>query len=78
MIVGASFVGLEVAAALIDRGLDVHVIAPEATPLAKILGEELGRFIRSVHEDKGVTFQLGRSVIGFADGRVLLDDGDGV
>jgi apoptosis-inducing factor 3 len=39
VIVGASFIGLEVAAALIDRGLDVHVIAPEATPLAKILGE---------------------------------------
>jgi NADPH-dependent 2,4-dienoyl-CoA reductase/sulfur reductase-like enzyme/nitrite reductase/ring-hydroxylating ferredoxin subunit len=77
-IVGASFIGLEVAAALVDRGLDVHVIAPEATPLAKILGEELGRFIRSVHEDKGVTFHLGRSVTRFAGGRVALDDGGGV
>lgn len=77
-IVGASFIGLEVAAALIDRGLDVDVIAPEATPLAKILGDELGRFIRSVHEAKGVTFHLGRSVTRFADGRVALDDGGGV
>src|SRR5579859_4792695 len=77
-IVGASFIGLEVAAALVDRGLDVHVIAPEATPLAKILGEELGRFIRSIHEGKGVTFHLGRSVTGFANGRVALDDGSGV
>jgi hypothetical protein len=42
-----------------DRGLDVHVISPEVAPLAKILGEELGRFIHSVHEDKGVTFHLG-------------------
>jgi NADPH-dependent 2,4-dienoyl-CoA reductase/sulfur reductase-like enzyme/nitrite reductase/ring-hydroxylating ferredoxin subunit len=77
-IVGASFIGLEVAAAMVDRGLDVHVIAPEATPLAKILGEELGRFIRSVHEGEGVTFHLGRSVTGFANGRVALDNGDGV
>ena len=77
-IVGASFIGLEVAAAMVDRGLDVHVIAPEATPLARVLGEELGRFIRSVHEAEGVTFHLGRSVTGFAGGRVALDDGDSV
>ena len=77
-IVGASFIGLEAAAALVDRGLDVHVIAPEATPLARILGEDLGRFIRSVHEDKGVTFHLGRNVTGFGEGRVALDDGGGV
>jgi nitrite reductase/ring-hydroxylating ferredoxin subunit/thioredoxin reductase len=77
-IVGASFLGLEVAAALVGRGLEVHVIAPEATPLAKVLGEELGRFIRSVHEGKGVKFHLGRSVTGFAGGRVALDDGSGV
>ncbi|HLZ84346.1 MAG TPA: FAD-dependent oxidoreductase [Caulobacteraceae bacterium] len=77
-VVGASFIGLEAAAAMVDRGLEVHVIAPEATPLAKILGEELGRFIRSVHEGKGVTFHLGRSVAGFADGRVALDDGSAV
>jgi NADPH-dependent 2,4-dienoyl-CoA reductase/sulfur reductase-like enzyme len=77
-VVGASFIGLEVAAALIERGLDVQVIAPEAVPLAKLLGEDLGRFVRSLHESKGVKFRLGRSVVGFADGRVVLDDGSGV
>jgi NADPH-dependent 2,4-dienoyl-CoA reductase/sulfur reductase-like enzyme len=77
-IVGASFIGLEVAAALVGRGLEVHVIAPGAIPLAMVLGEALGRFIRSVHEDKGVNFHLGRSVTGFAGGRVALDDGGGV
>jgi NADPH-dependent 2,4-dienoyl-CoA reductase/sulfur reductase-like enzyme/nitrite reductase/ring-hydroxylating ferredoxin subunit len=77
-VIGASFIGLEVAAALVERGLQVHVIAPEATPLARILGEDLGRFIQSVHEGKGVAFHLGRSVTGFADGRVILDDGAGV
>jgi NADPH-dependent 2,4-dienoyl-CoA reductase/sulfur reductase-like enzyme/nitrite reductase/ring-hydroxylating ferredoxin subunit len=74
-IVGASFIGLEVAAALVERGLVVHVIAPETTPLAKILGEDLGVFVRSVHEDKGVIFHLGRSVARFAGGSVILDDG---
>jgi apoptosis-inducing factor 3 len=74
-VVGASFIGLEVAAALVERGLEVHVIAPEATPLAKVLGEDLGRFVRSVHVDKGVNFHLGRSVASFAGGRVSLDDG---
>jgi len=77
-VVGASFIGLEVAAALVERGLQVHVIAPETTPLARILGEDLGRFIRGVHEAKGVCFHLGRKVMGFADGRVTLDDGTGV
>ena len=77
-VVGASFIGLEVAAALVERGLEVHVIAPEATPLAKLLGDDLGRFIRAVHEQKGVTFHLGRTVTGFADGRLALDDGAGV
>ncbi len=74
-VVGASFIGLEVAAALIERGLEVHVIAPETTPLAKILGEDLGQYVRSLHEERGVTFHLERSVKGFVDGRVGLDDG---
>jgi NADPH-dependent 2,4-dienoyl-CoA reductase/sulfur reductase-like enzyme/nitrite reductase/ring-hydroxylating ferredoxin subunit len=77
-VVGASFIGLEAAASLVERGLEVHVIAPEATPLGKILGEDLGRFIRSLHEAKGVCFHLGRSVTGFAGGRVTLDDGGAV
>ena len=75
VVVGASFIGLEVAAALIERALDVHVVAPEAAPLAKILGPDLSRFVQSVHEDKGVTFHLGRSVTHFTDGHVGLDDG---
>ena len=77
-VVGSSFIGLEVAAAMVQRGLQVHVIAPEATPLARILGEDLGRFIRSLHEAKGVSFHLGRKVTGFANGQVILDNGIGV
>jgi len=78
VVVGASFIGLEVAAALLERGLQVDVIAPEATPFEKILGADLGRFVQSVHADKGVSFHLGRSVTGFSDGRVMMDDGSSV
>jgi NADPH-dependent 2,4-dienoyl-CoA reductase/sulfur reductase-like enzyme/nitrite reductase/ring-hydroxylating ferredoxin subunit len=74
VVVGASFIGLEVAAALIERGLQVHVVAPEATPLETTLGADLGGFIRSAHEEKGVAFHLGHGVAGFADGCVTLDD----
>ena len=73
-IIGASFIGLEVAAALIKRKLDVHVIAPEALPLENKLGPELGGLIMSLHEEKGVTFHLGKKARGF-DGAILsLDD----
>jgi len=57
-VLGASFIGLEAAAALRQRGLEVEVIAPEAVPLARILGEELGRFVKGVHEAHGVRFNL--------------------
>ncbi len=73
-IVGASFIGLEAAAAFITRGLTVHVIAPENLPLSAKLGPELGGYIKGLHEEKGVTFHLGRKPRGF-DGAVLtLDD----
>jgi NADPH-dependent 2,4-dienoyl-CoA reductase/sulfur reductase-like enzyme/nitrite reductase/ring-hydroxylating ferredoxin subunit len=75
VVIGAGFIGLEVAAALIERGLEVHVAAPEIMPLAHVLGAGLGRFVQSLHEEKGVAFHLGRSVGGFADGAVALDDG---
>ena len=74
-VIGASFIGLEAAAALRERGLQVHVIAPEATPLGKILGDDLGQWVKSVHEQRGVVFHLGRKVLAFADGQIKLDEG---
>jgi NADPH-dependent 2,4-dienoyl-CoA reductase/sulfur reductase-like enzyme/nitrite reductase/ring-hydroxylating ferredoxin subunit len=75
-VVGASFIGLEVAAAMVARGKTVAVAAPDPVPLAKVLGAAVGRFVQGLHEDKGVRFHLGRGVTGF-DGRALgLDDGD--
>jgi 3-phenylpropionate/trans-cinnamate dioxygenase ferredoxin reductase subunit len=75
-VVGASFIGLETAAALRHRGLEVHVVAPEAIPLARILGDDLGTWVRGLHERAGVAFHLGAKVAGWADGRLSLEGGE--
>jgi NADPH-dependent 2,4-dienoyl-CoA reductase/sulfur reductase-like enzyme/nitrite reductase/ring-hydroxylating ferredoxin subunit len=74
-VVGSSFIGLEAAASLRQRGLEVHVIGPDATPLESKLGAELGGLIKSVHDQHGVRFHLGRKVEGFDGARLTLDDG---
>ena len=77
-VIGASFIGLEVAAALRKRGLEVTVVAPETVPFEKVLGAEVGRWAQGVHEKKGVVFHLGRRVQAYADGVLSLDDGRSV
>jgi apoptosis-inducing factor 3 len=75
VVIGASFIGLEVAASLRARGLSVNVVAPEEIPLSRVLGPELGAFILKTHEHKGVTFHLGRTAGGITETAVKLDDG---
>ncbi|HEY2049460.1 MAG TPA: FAD-dependent oxidoreductase [Caulobacteraceae bacterium] len=75
VVIGASFIGLEVAAALRKRGLEVHVVAPEPVPFETILGAEVGRWVQGVHQAKGVVFHLGTQARRFAGGLVSLDDG---
>ncbi len=75
VVVGASFIGLEVAASLRARELEVHVVAPEKIPFEKILGRELGEFIQKLHEEKGVIFHLERTAKSITADSVTLDDG---
>jgi NADPH-dependent 2,4-dienoyl-CoA reductase/sulfur reductase-like enzyme/nitrite reductase/ring-hydroxylating ferredoxin subunit len=75
VVIGSSFIGLEVAASLRARGLEVDVVGREARPLEHVLGPALAAFIRGVHEGKGVRFHLGRSPKAIEAGRVILDDG---
>jgi len=65
VIVGSSFIGMEAAASLRQRGCEVTVVTPDETPMMKALGPEIGREFQKVHERNGVTFRLRESVKDF-------------
>lgn len=74
-IIGSSFIGLEAAAALRQRGVAVAVISMDAVPFERILGADIGRVFQRLHEARGVELYLERTAASF-DGTVLaLDDG---
>ncbi len=75
VVIGASFIGLEVAASLRARKMEVAVVAPEARPLERVLGPEMGDFVRALHEEHGVRFHLGRKPSAIDSASVKLDDG---
>jgi 3-phenylpropionate/trans-cinnamate dioxygenase ferredoxin reductase subunit len=75
-VIGASFIGLEVAAALRSRGLAVAVVGPEARPLERIMGPALGDMVRAIHEEHGVIFHLGATAVAIDRDGVTLSTGE--
>ena len=75
VVLGASFIGLEVAAALCARGIEVHVVAPEKRPMERILGPQMGDFVRTLHEEHGVVFHLEDAASAIDGNQVSLKGG---
>jgi apoptosis-inducing factor 3 len=74
-IIGSSFIGLEAAASLQQRKLQIHVITPEDVPLKKMVGEDIGKMIQRVHEEKGIRFHFGCKASSYDGRRLDIDDG---
>jgi len=75
VVIGASFIGLEAAASLRNRNIEVHVIAPEKVPMERILGAEMGAFVRALHEEHGVIFHLENTPSAIDAKQVTLNSG---
>jgi NADPH-dependent 2,4-dienoyl-CoA reductase/sulfur reductase-like enzyme/nitrite reductase/ring-hydroxylating ferredoxin subunit len=71
VIIGSSFIGLEVAASLRERGIQVHVVGRGKQLLEPVLGSEIGGFIRGLHEAHGVVFHMGETVVR-VDGKTAI------
>jgi len=78
VVIGASFIGLEVAAALRTRNLEAHVVAPDKRPMERILGPDMGNFIRGLHEEHGVIFHLEDKVAAIDEKAVRLEKGGAI
>ena len=80
VVIGASFIGMEVASSLIERQCSVTVVAPGGVPFEKTLGKEIGAYFKRLHESHGVNFRLGSNVAGFEGTvraeAVVLENGD--
>src|SRR5580704_6261760 len=75
VVLGASFIGLEVAASLRARNIEVHVVAPAERPMEKILGAEFSRLVQTIHEERGVVFHWRETASGMEGKRVTLKSG---
>lgn len=82
VVIGAGFIGCEVAASLRGLGVEVVLVEPQPTPLASVLGEQIGELVTRLHRDEGVDVRTGLGVAevrgeGYVD-TVVLSDGSEV
>ena len=75
VVIGSSFIGLEVAASLRARNLEVDVVSLDRVPLERVMGTEVGRFVQRLHEEKGVRFHLGAKLRAITAQAVGLEGG---
>jgi NADPH-dependent 2,4-dienoyl-CoA reductase/sulfur reductase-like enzyme/nitrite reductase/ring-hydroxylating ferredoxin subunit len=75
VILGSSFIALEVAASLQTRGLEVHVVSRDTVLMRRVLGEQVGALLRTVHESHGIVFHLGKTIARVEKQSVVLSDG---
>lgn len=75
VIIGAGWIGCEVASAARTHGCRVTVVDPLSEPLVRVLGTEMGAMFRGLHTEHGVEFKLGTGVQGFTPSGLSLDDG---
>jgi NADPH-dependent 2,4-dienoyl-CoA reductase/sulfur reductase-like enzyme/nitrite reductase/ring-hydroxylating ferredoxin subunit len=78
VVIGASFIGLEAAASLRARNIEVHVVGLEQRPMERVLGPEMGDFVRALHEEHGVIFHLGDTVTAIDGKRATLKSGGAI
>jgi NADPH-dependent 2,4-dienoyl-CoA reductase/sulfur reductase-like enzyme len=76
LVIGSSFIGLEVSASLRKRSIDVDVVSPDKLPLERVMGAEVGRFVQSMHESNGVRFHLGQTVASVSGRSITLSGGE--
>ncbi len=76
VVLGASFIGMEVAASLRTRGLEVHVVGKEEQPFLHVFGEAVAKLVRQVHEEKGVVLHTGANVKAVEPDAVVLESGE--
>src|SRR5207302_5402880 len=76
IVLGASFIGLEVAASLRARTIEVAIVALETVPMERILGADAGNFLRQLHEEHGVMFHLGMTAASISAQSVVLKNGE--
>jgi apoptosis-inducing factor 3 len=78
LIIGTSFIGMEAASALRQRGLKVTVTGRDTLPFPEQFGTQIATVLLALHKKKGMRFTLGSQLVQIASGHVLVEEGGGM